>query len=76
MTVKDVLMLTDYDTTISLCFYDIYNRLHEAVVITPDTSIRDYTRTIEAYGSKDVKTLRVDMTDTLTIIYNIPYNKA
>ena len=73
MTVKDILALTDYDTTISLCFYDIYGKLKEAAVISPDTSIRDYTRTIEAYGSKDVKTLRVDMTDTLTIIYNINY---
>ena len=73
MKVKDILALTDYDTTISICYYDIYNKLREAAVITPDTSIRDYTRTIEAYGSKDVKTLRVDMTDTLTIIYNINY---
>ena len=73
MTVKEVLMLTDYDTTISICFYDIYNKLHEAAVITPDTSIRDYTRTVQAYGDKEVKTIRVDMTDTLTIIYNINY---
>ena len=73
MKVKDILTLTDYDTTISLCFYDIYGKLKEAVVISPDTSIRDYTRTIEAYGDKEVKTIRVDMTDTLTIIYNINY---
>ena len=73
MTVKDILALTDYDTTISICYYDIYNKLHEAAVISPDTSIRDYTRTIEAYGDKEVKTIRVDMTDTLTIIYQIKY---
>lgn len=69
MTVKDVLMLTDYDTIISLCFYDIYSKLKEAAVISSGTSIRDYARTLQAYGEKEVDKLRVDMTDTLTVIY-------
>lgn len=69
MTVKNILALTDYGTTISLCFYDIHNKLHEATVISPETSMRDYMRTVDAYGSKVVKTLRVDMSDTLTVIY-------
>lgn len=73
MKVSEILTLVDYDTTISICYYDIYNKLKEAAVISPETSIRDYTRTIEAYGSKEVKIIRVDMTDTLTIIYNINY---
>ena len=73
MTVSDILTLVEYDTTISLCFYDINNKLVEADVITPDTSIRDYTRSIQAYGDKEVAKLRVDMTDTLTIIYKVKY---
>lgn len=73
MTVKDILALTDYDTTISLCFYDIYGKLKEAAVITPETSIREYTRTIEAYGNKEIKKIGVEMTDTLTVVYNINY---
>lgn len=73
MKVIEILTLVDYDTTISLCFYDIYNKLHEAAVITPETSIREYTRTIEAYGDKEVKKIGVEMTDTLTVVYNINY---
>lgn len=73
MKVNEILTLVDYDTTISLCFYDIYGKLKEAAVISPETSIRDYTRTIEAYGNKEVKKLVVEMTDTLTVVYNINY---
>lgn len=73
MTVKDILTLTDYDTTISICYYDIYNNLIEAAVISPETSIRDYTRTIQAYGDKAIKKIGVEMTYTLTIIYDIKY---
>lgn len=69
MTVKDILTLVNYDTTISLCFYDIYGKLKEAAVISPNTPIDEYTHITQAYGDKEVQQLRVDMTDTLTMIY-------
>lgn len=76
MTVKDILALTDYDTTISICYCDKdwYSdsddyRLYEAAVISPNTPIDEYTKITHTYGNKEVAQLRVDMTDTLTIIY-------
>lgn len=76
MTVKDILALTDYDTIISICYcdkdwhsdFDVY-RLYEAAVISPNTPIEEYLRIGQTYGNKEVAQLKVDMTDTLTIIY-------
>ena len=68
MIVKDILALTDYDTTISICYKEEY-RLYEAAVISPNTSINEYLTIGQTYGNKEVAQLKVDMTDTLTIIY-------
>lgn len=76
MTVKDILALTDYNTTISICYFDKdwYTppddyRLYEVAVISPNTPIEEYLKIGQTYGNKEVAQLRVDMTDTLTIIY-------
>lgn len=76
MTVNNILALTDYDTIISICYCDKNwhgdsdeYRLYEAAVISPNTPIDEYIQITRAYGDKEVAQLRVDMTDTLTIIY-------
>lgn len=76
MKVSEILTLVDYDAIISICYTDIdrysdsdYYRLYEAAVISPSTPIEEYTIIRQTYGNKEVAQLRVDMTDTLTIIY-------
>ena len=70
MKIIDVLALVDYDTIISIC-RDLGMVKAEEAVITTKTTIDEYNRIIETYGQKDVKALKVDMTDTLTIVYKV-----
>lgn len=69
MKVKDILQLMEYETIVSICYYDTYDNLCEVAVITPNTPISEYKYIRQTYGNKEVAKLRVDMEETLTIIY-------
>lgn len=68
MKIIDVLTLVDYDTIVSIC-RDLGMVKAEEAIINDKTPIDEYNNIIETYGQKDVKALKVDMTDTLTIVY-------
>ena len=68
MKIIDVLALVDYDTIVSIS-KDLGMIKAEQAVITDKTPINEYNDIIETYGQKEVKALKVDMMDTLTIVY-------
>lgn len=68
MKIIDILTLVDYDTIVSIS-EDLGMVRMEQAVINDKTPIDEYNNIIVEYGQKEVKSLKVDMTDTLTIIY-------
>lgn len=68
MTIADILSVTDFENDISICHVTGII-LTELEVITPNTPITEYEHILNKYADKPVRRVRVDMPNTLTIIY-------